>query len=646
MTLKFKRLREPGQIGNMKLKNRMVMAPMRTNFPGPGGEVTARLLEYYRRRAMGGASLITVEAAYVMNDNGIGASPNNQLGLFKDNLIADLGELVDAVHEAGAKIAIQPHHAGRQAGHRSPVSISDIPCGYSKKPVRKLSVTELEEIEDAFAEASLLAKKAGFDAVQLHFANGYLACQSLSPKFNNRTDTYGGSFENRLRFCLNVISKTRKKVGSNYPVYCRMPTQEFVNGGLTIGDTKLIAKEFEKAGLAAIDMNNGIRESIIYTTPPACLNKGFAADFAWEIKRAVDIPVIIAGRINDPYTAEEILQSGKSDFIGLGRALIADPDFPKKVLEGHLEDIRTCIACNEGCSGRLRKGLHIRCTVSPTSGREIEYRDEFPQIDGQKKKVVIVGGGPAGLESAYVLAKRGHNVTLYERSNYLGGEQLKAAIVPPYKEELVSIPEYYRRQLLKFKNVELILGKYANAEAVMSHSPDEVIIATGAKPLVLPIPGAEKALIAQEALCSNLELEVGATVIVIGGNAIGLETAEWLASKKNRVIVVEMLNEVGSDMEPATKYALLGRLNDYGVKLETGKKVVEVIENGVICLDENGQKTSLGAAKVIFAVGATSNNDLVRELQEKIKPYVIGDAKEPRKIIDALLEAYVLARSI
>jgi NADPH-dependent 2,4-dienoyl-CoA reductase/sulfur reductase-like enzyme len=507
-----------------------------------------------------------------------------------------------------------------------------------------LSVTELEEIEEAFAQASLRAKKAGFDAVQLHFANGYLACQSLSPKFNNRTDAYGGSFENRLRFCLNVISKTRKKVGPDYPLYCRMVTEEFVNGGLTIDDTKLIAKEFEKAGLAAIDLNNGIREAVAYTTPPACFSRGFTADFAREIKRAVQIPVMIAGRINDPYTAEDILQSGKSDFIGLGRALIADPDFPKKVLEGRVEDIRTCIACNEGCSGRLRKGLHIRCAVSPTAGREIEYRDEFPRIQGRKKRVVIVGGGPAGLESAYVLAKRGHHVTLYERTNHFGGEQLKAAVVPPYKEELLNIPAYYQRQLPKLKNVELILGKDANVERVLSHSPDAVIIATGAMPSVPPIPGAEKAFLAQEVLCSHPE--GGPTVIVVGGNAIGLETAEWFASKKKQVIVVEMRDEVGSDIEPATKYALMSRLNDYGVKFEVRKKVIEVVENGVICLDENDQRRSLSADRVVFAVGATPNNDLGRELPEEIKSYVIGDAKEPRKIIDAVSEAYALARSI
>ena len=300
MPIQFERLLEPGKIGNMTLKNRMVMAAMATNFAGPGGEVTPRLIEYYRRRSTGGVGLITVEAAYVMDDHGVGRSAPNELGLFKDTFIPDLGELVDAVHEAGAKIAIQPHHAGRQGQHPSPVSITDIPCGYYGTPVRKLSLRELEELEDAFAEASFYAKKAGFDAVELHFANGYLPSQSLSPKFNNRTDIYGGNFENRLRFCLNIIKKTRSKVRPDYPLYCRLLTQEFVPGGLTIDDTKLIAKELEKAGLVAIDLNNGIRESVIHTIPPACLPRGFASDLAKEMKSAVNIPVIIAGRINDP----------------------------------------------------------------------------------------------------------------------------------------------------------------------------------------------------------------------------------------------------------------------------------------------------------------------------------------------------------
>jgi 2,4-dienoyl-CoA reductase-like NADH-dependent reductase (Old Yellow Enzyme family)/thioredoxin reductase len=640
----FKKLLEPGQIGNLKIKNRMVMAPMRTNLPGPEGEVTPRLIEYYRRRATGGVGLITVEGSYIMNDHGVGAAPKINLGLFKDTFIPELGELVDAVHEAGAKIAIQALHSGRQAGYHSPVSISDIPCGELKKPVRKLSVSELNEIEDGFAAASLVAKQAGFDAFQFHFCNGTLPAISLSPKFNNRTDIYGGNFENRLRLCLNIIEKSKKKVGADYPLFCRLPTQEFVEGGLTVEDIKLISKELEKAGLVAIDLNSGVHESHVHCVPPACMPRGFAADLARDIKNAINIPVMIAGRINDPYLAEEILKSGKSDFISLGRVLISDPDFPLKVMEGRPEDIRKCIACSV-CHRRMRSGLHIRCTFSATAGRELEYQDEFPSLTHGKKKVVVVGGGPAGLEAAYVLAKRGHEVTQFEKTKEFGGEQLAIAKVPPHKQELANISEYYQNQLSIMDNWKFHLGKEASPRTIEDLSPDVVIMATGSNPVIPNIPGAEKAYTAREVLKGTVS--VGKTVAVVGGNAIGCETAEWLAAKNKKVTLVEMLDEVASDIEPATKYALLQRLSDDGVKIITGKKVVGVVEKGALCLDKKWQESIIKADTVIFATGAVSQNELFEKIQKKVKKvFVIGDANEPGQIINALSDAYRIARSI
>lgn len=642
----FKNLLKPGKIGNLHLKNRMVMAPMATDFAGVHEEVTPRMIEYYRRRAQGGAGLICVEAAYVMDDGGVGRAVINELGLSKDTFMAELGELVDAVHEAGAKIAIQPHHAGRQAFHPHPVSISDIPCGYYKTSVRKLSISELEEIEDAFATACGFAKTAGFDAIQLHYANGYLASQSLSKLFNDRTDLYGGSFENRLRFCLNIIQKTRKVVGPDYPLFCRVASQEFVEGGLTIEDTKLIAREFEKAGLDAIDLSNGIRQSVIHTIPPARLPRGFASDLAMEMKKAVNIPVIIAGRINDPYVAEEIVAQGKADFVSLGRTLIADPDFPNKVAEGRPQAIRKCLACNTGCRGRLMKGLHIRCTVNPVAGREVDLIEQLPESRVQKK-VVVIGGGPAGLEAANIAACKGHKVTLFEKTENLGGDQLVLAQVPPFKEELATIPEYYENQFKQLANVEVRLGVEAKAADILALKPDVVVLASGSEARIPSIEyqsNSIKVFTAREVLEGT---EVGESIIVIGGNSLGCETAEWLAEKSIKVTVVEMRDELLTDTDSAVKYDMMRTMQQLQVGFVTGSVVVGVTSEGAILRNQSGDTQEVKCNGVVFATGAVSKRDLLEELQGKVAElHVVGDAAKPGQILDAIADAYRVARAI
>lgn len=642
----FENLLKPGRIGKLDLKNRMIMAPMATDFAGVNDEVTPRMIEYYRRRAQGGASLICVEAAYVMDDGGVGRAVVKELGLYRDTFMAEMGELVDAVHEAGAKIAIQPHHGGRQAYYPNPVSISDIPCGYYKTPVRKLSIKELEDIEDAFAKSAGFAKNAGFDAIQLHFANGYLAQQSLSKLFNNRTDSYGGSFDNRLRFCLNVIRKTRKVVGPDYTLFCRMASQEFLEGGLTIEDTKLIAREFEKAGLDAIDLNNGIRQSVIYTIPSARLPRGFASDLAMELKSAVSIPVIIAGRINDPYLAEDILAKGKADFIALGRPLIADPDFPKKVAENRPKDIRTCIACNIGCRGKVMKGLHIRCTVNPVAGREIDLFEQLPESIGEKK-VVVVGGGPAGLIAAEIASRRGYHVTLFEKTDKLGGDQLALGQVPPFKEELATIPEYYENQFKKLSNLKVKLGVEASVAKIMALKPDVVVIATGSRAQIPPIEyrgNAIKVITARDVLAGT---EVGENVVVVGGNSLGCETAEWLAQNGKKVTIVEMRDDFLTDTDSSVKYDMLRTLQQLKVGFIKGSTLLGVTPEGAIIQDHGGNRQEVKCDGVIFATGAVPERGLFKKLQNKgVELYVVGDATKPGQIIDAIAESYRVARSM
>lgn len=643
----FYKLVEPGRIGSLTTRNRIVFPPMATNLATPDGGVSERLIRYYQRRAKGGAGLITIEATYIMDDGGIGRSVPNVLGIYKDSQIAGLSELVDAIHDFGSRIAIQPQHAGRQALHSHPVSISDIPCGHYGTPVRKLSISELEEIEDAFAEAAYRAKRAGFDAVNLHFANGYLPWQSLSPKFNNRNDIYGGTFERRLMLCLNIIRKTRKKVGEDFPLYCRMSTQEFVDGGLTVEDTALIAKEFEKAGLDAIDLNNGIRESVFHTIPPACLPRGFAADLAAEVKKAVNIPVFIAGRINDPFVAEKILEEGKADFVSMGRALIADPDLPRKVMEGRTDLIRPCIACNLGCRRRvLTEGRSIRCSVNPMAGREIEL-EPLPKA-AEPKKVCIIGGGPAGLEAAVTAAKRGHSVELYERESKLGG-LLHIGSVPPHKEELLNIVNYYEAELRELPDVTVHLGEEFAPSRVSESQCDVTVVAVGSDPVIPPVPGCDRAEVYTAHQVLSGTTVRGERVVVVGGGSTGCETAEYLAKQGKRVRIIEMLDDVAIGEDTAVKYCLLKRLGELGVEIDCGLKLQEITDKEVIALERKTLELKhIEADSVVLALGVRSKRAFLEGIPEELKGslIVIGDACEPGRILEAISSGHHAARAI
>lgn len=638
---KFENLLKPGKIGSLKLKNRIIMAPIATNYAGPQGEISQRLIKYYKERAKGGAALITTGSAYIMPDYSIGQVTGNHIGIYKDSQIADLGELADAIKENGAKAAIQIFHGGRQARYKTPISFSDIP--YTDVPsgkkvrVRKLNIEEIEGLEEAFAIAALRAKLAGFDAVNLHFANGYLGSESLSPKYNNRDDIYGGSTENRMRFCLNIIRRTKEKVGDDFPVYCRVSTQEFVDEGLTLEESKVIIKEFEKAGMVGIDLSSGVGESVKHAMPPACMPRGFASSDAAEIKKELNIPVIIAGRINDPFLAEEILREQKADFIAMGRALIADPHLPKKVVVGIPEDIKMCTACNE-CRKRVIDKLHLRCAINPIAGREIEHGN-IRHVQ-KAKKIIIVGAGPAGMEAARICALRGHDVVLYEKTNELGGGQLRLAMTPPHKGEFKNIVSYYSNQLKKMSNLKLIFNKEATAELILKQNPDTVIIATGAEPLIPDIPGIERNIVCSYHEVLSSKKKIAGEVVIMGGGRVGCEVASFLGSSCEKVTIIEMLSEIGGDMEVATLFCLKEDLGRNNVNVLTNKKAIAITDEVVVAVDKNWNETRIKADAVILALGAKSVNGLKDKLIRIKELHVIGDAKEPRKIMDAIFEGF------
>jgi 2,4-dienoyl-CoA reductase (NADPH2) len=629
------KLFEPIEVGGMEIKNRIVMPAVGTNYWTLDGAVTDRLLEFYRERAKNGIGYAVVGVAKIQPQFFGG------LAVHDDSYIPGLKKLAGVFHEYDVRCAVQLWHPGRyeiSLSDSEPVSASDIPPPiFTKRKPKALTVDEIHHIQDLFAEAALRAKKAGFDAVELICSAGYLISQFLSPATNKRTDEYGGSIENRTRFAVEIIEKIKEKCGKEFPVGCRISGEEFVEGGNTLDDMKEIARLLEKAGACYFNVTAGWHESkrpLITMFVP----RGGFVYLAEGIRQVVDVPVIASNRINTPELAEKILQEGKADMVSMMRALLADPELPKKAMEGRSDEIRVCVACNQGCMDYAFQGKPITCLVNPALGREAEFRELKAD---EKKRVVVVGGGPAGCKAAEMLAEKGHEVVLFEKTGRLGGQLILAA-KSPYGREFESVPAYFEAVLPK-RGVELRLKEVADSEKVLSLNPDVVIVATGASPIIPSIPGVEKALTAFEVLEGE---ETGENVVVVGGGGVGCSTAAYLAEKGKRVTIVEMLGRIGADIGISTKWNVLLYLNQKGVKLLTDTKAVEIRDNAVVVEGKDGRKELLCDTAVI-AVGTKSNDGLYESLQEKVNEvYRIGDCECPAKALDAIKVAAELALKI
>lgn len=648
-SLKYPKLFEPGMIGRIRIKNRVVMPPMATNFAGPFGEVTERLIRYYAERAKNEVGLIIVENVQVKYPEGKNVAC--QLRLDGNKYIPGFQELAEAVHAYGAKIFIQIHHAGRQYHDiegAEGVAPSAIPDGFLQLPVRELTTAEILDLVERFSEAALRAMKAGIDGIEFHGAHGYLINQFMSPHTNQRIDEWGGTFERRMKFPLEIIKKTRQKVGPDFPLSFRFSADEFVPGGIKLDLSKQIAQTLEAAGVDVLHVSAGIYESMPVLLEPMRYEEGWRAYLAEEIKKVVKIPVITVGVIRSPNVAERILAEGKADFVAVGRTLIADPHWAKKAKEGRDEDIRKCISCNIGCiGGHVFYDLYMRCTVNPVVGHErLEGWAELRPAE-RKKNVMVVGGGPGGMEAARVAALRGHNVTLYEKEGELCG-QLKIGASVPGKEKLNFIKEYYSNQLPK-AGVKIELNREVDERLVQRVKPDVLIIATGAEPLIPDIPGisGNNVVLAWDVLRGK-EKVPGSKVVIAGGGLVGCETGLFLAQKSKNVTIVEMLEELAMDMEPITRFDLLTeQLPKAGIKSLTRRVISQISEEGVTVLDSFGRKTFVEAETVVNALGAKS----VEKLEERVKEivsevYVIGDSKKPRRIINATFEGANVARLI
>ena len=622
-------------IGKVTIKNRLVVAPMVTVYCDQDGMATERFIRYHEEKAKGGWGLIIVED-YAVDPMGRGFwTP----GLWKDEQIASHSELVERVHAAGAKIIAQVYHCGRQTSSaiigQQPVSASPLPCPVLGEVPRELSVPEIKKIVSQFGDTALRAKKAGFDGVQVHGGHGYLIAQFMSNYSNKRSDEYGGTLENRIRFPLEIIADIRKKCGPDFLIDFRISGEEKVPGGRTIEETKVIARQLEKQGIDMIHVSAGTYESTWAIIPPMNIAKAWIVDWAAEVKNAVDIPVTTVGRINDPLVAESILASGKADLVAMGRASLADPWFPNKYFEGKRDDIRPCIGCQQGCLEVLFKNEPIRCLVNPTLG--FEYKDELEKVE-KPKKVTVVGGGPAGLEAARAAALAGHDVTLYEKTYRLGGQFLTASI-PPVKGDLTAYLSWAGNQLEKL-GVDVRLGTEYTASLCEEEKPDKVILATGSKHARPPLPGIEgpNVVTAEDVLWGRKA--TGQKVVIAGGGMIGSETATYLASLGKQVTIVEMLPEVAADEEFTRRVLMMKMFEEMHINVLTNTKISKITESGVE-VETAAETREIAADTVVLALGMKPESGLAKELEGKTEVVLVGDAVEARNGLEAVREGFL-----
>jgi 2,4-dienoyl-CoA reductase-like NADH-dependent reductase (Old Yellow Enzyme family)/thioredoxin reductase len=636
---KFERMFEPAFLGALKVKNRLIMAPMGSRLANEIGGISKRQIDYYAERAKGGVGTIIVEVTGVDSPGGV-ASPNT-LTIHEDFYIGGHNELVEAVHVYGAKVMPQLGHMGRNrrfAMGVQPVAPSAIPNKFFNVVPRELAISEIEEIEKKFVAAAVRAKTAGYDGVELHGAHGYLIAEFMSAKSNQRKDRYGGSLENRMAFPVNIVQGIRQGTGPKFPILFRFSADEFEEGGLGLEESKRVAQFLEDAGVDVLDVSAGTYDSMPTTIEPMSYPEGWKIYLAEAIKKVVKIPVIGVGVIRTPEFAEELLRDEKVDFVALARALLADPYWPLKSREGREEEIIPCISCNSCIGHRTFRGLHIRCAVNPWAGRE-QFKENLA-VAGKRKKIFIVGGGSSGIMAALIAKKRGHFVKIYEKSNELGG-QLRLAAAPPGKEKLLWFRDYLRQEI-KRQKIEVRLGRPAAPEEIIRGNPDMVILATGAQPLIPDIPGTKNKIVctAWDVLEGKRKIK-DKVVLVIGGGVVGCETALYLAPQNNKIVILEMLKDLALDMDFINRIDLMAKIQESSIEALMGKKVERIEPDGVIVKDQEKKEEKIKGDIVVLALGVTPVDDLANQLQGKVREiHIVGDCHQPRKIIDAVYEGF------
>ncbi|WP_368245245.1 FAD-dependent oxidoreductase [Clostridium tertium] len=616
---------EHGKIGNLTLKNRIVMAPMGIDYVDEDFGFSERSIDYYVARAEGGTGLIMTGATLVTSEF---QKPNSMFLLDNEDKIDRIKKLADKIHSFGSKLCIQ-------------LSLGAGNIGYVGKNNPPFSIKEIHKQVEVFGRAAALAKRAGVDAIEVHGYGGYLIDQFQTELWNSREDEYGGSFEGRMRISLEIIEAVKKSCGEDYPIIYKFSPTHLIRGGRELEEGIKMAKFLENLGVSALHVDIGCHACWQNAIPTIYQEPALHEKYIQAVKKEVSIPVIGHGKMGYPEVAERIVSKGIADFVALGHYLLADPEWVNKVKENRSEDIVPCIGCNE-CMFSILSGEPVSCGVNPRCGREGEKLSEAEV----KKSVLVVGGGPGGLEAAIVSAKRGHKVTLWEKGEKLGGNLIPAS-VPKFKDDLKRLIRYYEIQMDKL-GVNVVTEKNSTYNEILEENPDVVILGTGSTPLVPRLPGINGSNVhaAIDVLSNNTNL--GENVIIAGGGFVGCETAVHLAEQGKKVTIIEMKERILAEPMPFNNLlALSSMVAENGINILTSTKLVEIKDNEVIVEKVDGATESVACDSVIIALGFRSQENIKAELEGKVKDIrVIGDALAPRKVKHAVNEGFEVARGI
>lgn len=642
--MKFPNMFSPIQIGNVTVPNRFVVPPMGNNFANTDGTLSERSKAYYQERAKGGFGLITIESTVVYKEAKGG--PRKPC-LFSDDTVESFKEVADACHEYGAKVSIQLQHAGPEGNSKLagyPLkAASAMPAACGREVPEAVSNEEIYRIIECYGDAARRAQQAGIDMVEVHCAHGYLVSTFISERTNHRTDEFGGCFENRMRLPRLIIENIRKKTGGNLPILCRINASDEVEGGQSVQDASAVAAYLEEeCGVDALNITRAVHLRDEFMWAPGVTHGGFNADLVSEIKRAVTVPVIAVGRFTEPQYAELLVKQGRADLIAFGRQSIADPELPNKARTGHLEEMMPCIGCLLGCVPNMFAGKPVSCAVNPCVGREAEITPAEVS-----KKVVVVGGGPAGLYAATLCAKKGHNVTLLEKGAELGGS-FRIASFPTGKGQLSSA---IRAMIVRCEKagVDIRLNTEADADTLKELHADAIILATGSTPLILPIPGLNESgyVTAQDMLLGKAE--VGKKALVVGGGMVGCEAAEYLAERGHEVAIIEMKDVIAADVVPENRRYMFENFARNHVQLQPGAKVGQFYTDGVDYTMADGTSGSLrGFDSVVLAMGTRKYDPLSEAAASAAKEVVvIGEAlQSPGNAVVVTKDAFEAAKAI